>query len=142
MTRRLFSSVHRRSRTRGLLTAALPPCRRPQDMTLAQWNHTLSVNLTASFLIIREYLRQLEVHQVTDNVAIVLIGCGCAARPRPPSHTTRPTYADAQAVRVTGHWCERVRRSTAGKFGEAYHAGMFWCERDSHEFRRGTARGR
>jgi len=46
-------------------------------MTLAQWNHTLSVNLTASFLVIREYLRQAEQYKVTDNVAIVLIGYSC-----------------------------------------------------------------
>ena len=55
-------------------------------MTLAQWNNTIAVNLTGSFLLIREFLKQIEAHKVTDNVAIVMIG------------------------------------STAGRFGEAYHA--------------------
>jgi len=57
-----------------------------KDMTLAQWNSTIQANLTSSFLLIREFLRQIEKFNVTDNVAIVMIG------------------------------------STAGKFGEAYHA--------------------
>ena len=47
-------------------------------MSLAQWNNTIGVNLTASFLISREFLRQIEAHRVTENVAIVLIGCGKA----------------------------------------------------------------
>jgi len=58
-----------------------------KDMSLARWNNTLAVNLTGSFLLIREFLRQVERSKVTSNVAIVMIG------------------------------------STAGKFGEAFHAG-------------------
>ncbi|KAI0309996.1 NAD(P)-binding protein [Amylostereum chailletii] len=52
-----------------------------KDMTLARWQHTLDNNLTSSFLVVREYLRQLE-HGVTtgsanafgERAAIVLIG--------------------------------------------------------------------
>ena len=47
-------------------------------MSLAQWNNTLNVNLTASFLVIREYLRRLGQSDVTDDVrrkaAVVLVG--------------------------------------------------------------------
>lgn len=57
-----------------------------KDMTLSQWNNTIAVNLTSSFLLVREFLRQIEKHKVSENVAVVMIG------------------------------------STAGKFGEAYHA--------------------
>jgi len=59
-----------------------------KDLSLERWNHTIAVNLTGSFLLIREFLRQVERHRLNDNVAIVMVG------------------------------------STAGKFGEAFHAGM------------------
>lgn len=31
-----------------------------KDMTLEQWNNTLTTNLTSTFLVIRAFLRQLE----------------------------------------------------------------------------------
>jgi NAD(P)-dependent dehydrogenase (short-subunit alcohol dehydrogenase family) len=31
-----------------------------KDMTLQQWTHTINSNLTSSFLVAKEYLRQLE----------------------------------------------------------------------------------
>ena len=82
-------------------------------MTLEQWNHTIGVNLTASFLVTREYLCQLETHHVTENVAIVLIGYimgHCSTRTRTPKLTRYSSEGETD-------------RSTAGKFGEAYHAG-------------------
>jgi len=45
-----------------------------KDMTLKQWNHTIAVNLTGSFLLIREFLRQVEKFKLTENIAIVMIG--------------------------------------------------------------------
>ncbi|KAJ1944316.1 hypothetical protein GGF37_002251 [Kickxella alabastrina] len=57
-----------------------------KDMSLEHWGHTLSVNLTGSFLAIRSFMQQLVRYRVQDNVAVVMIG------------------------------------STAGKFGEWYHA--------------------
>jgi len=44
------------------------------DMTLDQWNSTLNINLTGSFLLTREYLKQLKETNTTENVAVVLIG--------------------------------------------------------------------
>ena len=48
------------------------------QMTLEQWNNTLSVNLTSSFLVIREYLRRLDSPAVSDaqreKAAIILVG--------------------------------------------------------------------
>lgn len=45
-------------------------------MSLDQWNSTVSTDLTSSFLVIREYLRQLEAtsESVKDKAAVVLIG--------------------------------------------------------------------
>ncbi|KAJ1961686.1 hypothetical protein GGI12_003107 [Dipsacomyces acuminosporus] len=57
-----------------------------KDMELEQWNKTLGVNLTGSFLVIREFMKQLVENSVQDNVSVVMVG------------------------------------STAGKFGEWYHA--------------------
>ncbi|KAJ2660986.1 hypothetical protein IWW48_002691 [Coemansia sp. RSA 1200] len=57
-----------------------------KDMSLEHWARTIDVNLTGSFLAIRQHMRQLVAHEVQDNVAVVMVG------------------------------------STAGKFGEAYHA--------------------
>ncbi|KAJ2788099.1 hypothetical protein GGI15_000120 [Coemansia interrupta] len=45
-----------------------------KDMELEQWNNTLNVNLTGSFLVLREYLKQLEKYQVQDNVSVVFVG--------------------------------------------------------------------
>jgi len=45
-----------------------------KDMTLKQWNHTLGVNLTGTFLFIREFLKQVEKYKLKDGVSIVLIG--------------------------------------------------------------------
>ncbi|KAJ1719137.1 hypothetical protein LPJ53_006045 [Coemansia erecta] len=45
-----------------------------KDMDLERWNLTLSVNLTGSFLVIREYMQQLVRYKVTENVAVVLVG--------------------------------------------------------------------
>jgi len=64
------------------------------DMSLQQWKNTIDVNLTGTFLLVREYLKQLKQHCSTLtadslkrlNANVVIIG------------------------------------STAGKFGEAYHA--------------------
>ncbi|KAI8324023.1 NAD dependent epimerase/dehydratase [Martensiomyces pterosporus] len=57
-----------------------------KDMSLEHWSRTINVNLTGSFLAIRQYMQQLVEHSVQENVAVVMVG------------------------------------STAGKFGEWYHA--------------------
>ncbi|KAJ1897892.1 hypothetical protein LPJ81_004444 [Coemansia sp. IMI 209127] len=57
-----------------------------KDMSVEHWTRTMDVNLTGSFLAIRQYMRQLVEHNVQDNVAVVMVG------------------------------------STAGRFGEWYHA--------------------
>ncbi|KAG2139077.1 NAD(P)-binding protein [Suillus bovinus] len=46
------------------------------DMTIEQWDHTLSANLTSSFLVCREFLRHLRIatEGVKDKASIVLIG--------------------------------------------------------------------
>ncbi|KAG2096359.1 uncharacterized protein F5147DRAFT_716824 [Suillus discolor] len=46
------------------------------DMTIEQWDHTISANLTLSFLICHEFLRHLRAatESVKDRAAIVLIG--------------------------------------------------------------------
>lgn len=46
------------------------------QMSLAQWNETMSANLTSSFLVIREYLKRLEMASDVEKerAAIVLIG--------------------------------------------------------------------
>ncbi|KAI5118725.1 hypothetical protein M0805_004523 [Coniferiporia weirii] len=48
------------------------------QMSLEQWNKTISTNLTSSFLVIREFLRSLDKPGVTaaqrDEAAIILIG--------------------------------------------------------------------
>lgn len=47
------------------------------EMTASQWRTTLEVNLTGSFLLIREYLRQLRTSGFppdNENVGVVLIG--------------------------------------------------------------------
>jgi NAD(P)-dependent dehydrogenase (short-subunit alcohol dehydrogenase family) len=47
-----------------------------KDMTLAQWERTMNSNLTSSFLVIREYLKRLEIapDRAKKKAAIVLIG--------------------------------------------------------------------
>jgi NAD(P)-dependent dehydrogenase (short-subunit alcohol dehydrogenase family) len=46
------------------------------DMSIEQWDHTISANLTSSFLVCREFLRHLRAatESVKDRAAIVLIG--------------------------------------------------------------------
>lgn len=46
------------------------------QMTLEQWNSTISTDLTSSFLVVREYLRGLEKASDSqkDKAAIVMIG--------------------------------------------------------------------
>ncbi|KAG1872846.1 hypothetical protein C8R48DRAFT_33059 [Suillus tomentosus] len=46
------------------------------DMTVEQWDHTISANLTSSFLVCREFLRHLRAatESMKDLAAIVLIG--------------------------------------------------------------------
>ncbi|KAJ1667778.1 hypothetical protein EV178_000975 [Coemansia sp. RSA 1646] len=57
-----------------------------KDMSVEHWTRTMDVNLTGSFLAIRQFMRQLVTHEVQNNVAVVMVG------------------------------------STAGRFGEWYHA--------------------
>lgn len=47
-----------------------------RDMSLQQWQSTITANLTSSFLVIRAFLRQLESlsSEEKEKVAIVLIG--------------------------------------------------------------------
>ncbi|KAH8110542.1 NAD-binding protein [Phellopilus nigrolimitatus] len=49
-----------------------------RQLSLEQWNKTLSTNLTSSFLVIREFLRRIESSQLDDSerdkVAVVLVG--------------------------------------------------------------------
>lgn len=45
-----------------------------KDMSLAQWNHTIAVNLTGTFLYVREFLRQVESARASDNISVVMIG--------------------------------------------------------------------
>jgi len=47
-----------------------------RDMTLSQWNNTITTNLTSTFLVIRAFLRQLDgqSEEAKRSVAIVLIG--------------------------------------------------------------------
>ncbi|EIN05721.1 NAD dependent epimerase/dehydratase [Punctularia strigosozonata HHB-11173 SS5] len=47
-----------------------------KDMTLEQWNRTISANLTSSFLILREYLRTLDAasDEVKEQASVILIG--------------------------------------------------------------------
>ncbi|KAH7912082.1 NAD(P)-binding protein [Hygrophoropsis aurantiaca] len=54
-----------------------PPADVPlAEMSLAQWNSTLSTNLTSSFLVCREYLKQLAraSPEAKDKASIVFIG--------------------------------------------------------------------
>lgn len=46
------------------------------DMTIQRWNYTISTNLTSSFLVSREYLKQLKsaTPEVKEKAAIVLVG--------------------------------------------------------------------
>lgn len=46
------------------------------EMTLERWNHTISTNLTSSFLVCREYLKHLKnaTPEAKEKAAIVLIG--------------------------------------------------------------------
>lgn len=55
------------------------------DMTLEQWNTTLNTNLTSTFLVTREYLKQLDraSDALKEKAAVVFVGavagkCGAA----------------------------------------------------------------
>ena len=52
------------------------------DLTLRRWNHTIATDLASSFLVCREYLKQLRVAtpEVRDKAAIVLIGSSVAGK--------------------------------------------------------------
>lgn len=67
-----------------------------RDMTLSQWNNTITTNLTSTFLVIRAFLRQLDgqPEDAKRNVAVVLIG------------STAGKYGEAGAV-LTGSRCRR-----------------------------------
>ncbi|KAJ2846137.1 hypothetical protein IWW36_004491 [Coemansia brasiliensis] len=45
-----------------------------KDMSLERWNQTLDINLTGSFIVIREYMQQLEKYKVQKNVSLILLG--------------------------------------------------------------------
>jgi NAD(P)-dependent dehydrogenase (short-subunit alcohol dehydrogenase family) len=74
-----------------------------RDMELAQWEQTLSVNLTASFLVAREYLRNLDV-KIQATAAEAHLTEGASQR----------CFGDRAAIILVG--------STAGKYGEVGHA--------------------
>jgi len=74
-----------------------------RDMELAQWEATLSINLTASFLVAREYLRNLDVKIQAITAAAHLT-----------VETPQRRFGDRAAIILVG--------STAGKYGEAGHA--------------------
>lgn len=65
-----------------------------KDMSLAQWEKTMSNNLTSSFLVVREYLKGLEKG--------IIVSSGMGTR-----------FGERAAITLVG--------STAGKFGEARH---------------------
>lgn len=52
-----------------------------KDMTLERWNNTITTNLTSSFLVAREYMKQLEkaTDPEKDKASIVFIG-SCAGK--------------------------------------------------------------
>ncbi|TFK67998.1 NAD-P-binding protein [Pluteus cervinus] len=73
---RLFSDTHPVQVAiinHGIWPEADVPLR---DMTLMQWKSTMDTNLTSSFLVAREYLRNLDnaTEQEKENTAIVFIG--------------------------------------------------------------------
>ena len=46
------------------------------EMSLEQWRNTFDINMTSSFLVVREYLKQLEraTEQARESASIVIIG--------------------------------------------------------------------
>ena len=42
------------------------------QMSLEQWNHTLSTNLTSMFLCLREFVRGIERHKLTEPAAVLV----------------------------------------------------------------------
>jgi len=46
------------------------------EMTLEQWKSTLDTNLTSSFLVVREYLKQLQASSeaLKEKAAVILVG--------------------------------------------------------------------
>ncbi|KAG8215403.1 hypothetical protein J3R82DRAFT_9010 [Butyriboletus roseoflavus] len=60
----------------NMFTAIAHAGRPVADLTLQRWNHTISTNLTSSFLVCREYLKRLRsaTSDVKEKAAIVLIG--------------------------------------------------------------------
>lgn len=65
------------------------------EMSLERWQKTIDVNLTGVFLVVREYLRQMKSYLKT---------------------ITQEAFADFKECSIV------IIGSTAGKFGEAYHA--------------------
>jgi NAD(P)-dependent dehydrogenase (short-subunit alcohol dehydrogenase family) len=59
-----------------------------KDMSLDRWSHTIQTNLTSSFLVAREYMRQLEKAptSIKDGASICFIG-SCAGK-HPPFETS------------------------------------------------------
>lgn len=43
-----------------------------QEMTLAQWNHTLAANLTTAFLCLRAFFRGIVTHGIPDPAAVLI----------------------------------------------------------------------
>ena len=74
------------------------------EMSLSQWDNTLSVNLTAAFLVVREFLRRLSLPSVSDEVKqkvnVVFVG------------STAGKFGEAgnldYAVTKSGRWEARV----------------------------------
>lgn len=67
-----FGSIHSIIINHGIWIEDTVPL---AEMTLTQWNKTLGINLTGSFLFAREYLKQLEnLTGNVENVSIVFIG--------------------------------------------------------------------
>lgn len=77
----------------ALVETQVPLC----EMTLAQWEHTLSVNLTATFLTLRGFLRGVAAAGIADP-SVVLIASMSGVWGQ-PGHAD---YAAAKAAMVSG----------------------------------------
>lgn len=88
-----------------------------KDMTLSQWNNTITTNLTSTFLVIRAFLRQLDgqSEEAKRNVAVVLIGstagkygeAGTRAHEQ-PTIKQPPSIADLVFNRTCGLRCHKI----------------------------------
>ena len=74
--RRLFAAVEANLGPVEILVANAgfwPPEEIPlEQMTLAQWDRTLAVNLTSVFLCLREFLRGIVRHRLEDPAAVLI----------------------------------------------------------------------